>query len=41
MSPIVHTEELLGIIVAGGAGSRLAPLTRDRAKPAVPIAGNM
>ena len=25
--------------VAGGAGERLYPLTRDRAKPAVPLAG--
>ena len=24
---------------AGGAGTRLFPLTRDRAKPAVPLAG--
>jgi len=30
---------VLGIIMAGGAGSRLWPLTQDRAKPAVPIAG--
>lgn len=27
------------MILGGGAGSRLWPLTRDRAKPAVPIAG--
>jgi glucose-1-phosphate adenylyltransferase len=32
-------DNVLGIIMAGGAGSRLWPLTRDRAKPAVPIAG--
>jgi glucose-1-phosphate adenylyltransferase len=32
-------QNVLGIIMAGGAGSRLWPLTRDRAKPAVPIAG--
>jgi glucose-1-phosphate adenylyltransferase len=30
---------VLGIILGGGRGSRLWPLTRDRAKPAVPIAG--
>jgi glucose-1-phosphate adenylyltransferase len=29
----------LGIVLAGGAGKRLAPLTADRAKPAVPFAG--
>ncbi|MBG7609454.1 MAG: NTP transferase domain-containing protein [Anaerolineae bacterium] len=30
---------ILGVIMGGGRGSRLFPLTRDRAKPAVPIAG--
>jgi glucose-1-phosphate adenylyltransferase len=30
---------VLGIVLAGGAGSRLSPLTADRAKPAVPFAG--
>lgn len=29
----------LTVILAGGRGSRLEPLTRDRAKPAVPIGG--
>ena len=29
----------VGVILGGGAGTRLLPLTRDRAKPAVPIAG--
>lgn len=33
------TQNVLGIIMAGGAGSRLWPLTKNRAKPAVPIAG--
>ena len=28
------------IVLAGGEGKRLAPLTADRAKPAVPFAGN-
>src|SRR3954465_10327577 len=28
-----------GIILAGGEGKRLMPLTADRAKPAVPIGG--
>ncbi|MBI4528901.1 MAG: glucose-1-phosphate adenylyltransferase [Deltaproteobacteria bacterium] len=31
--------EVLGIILAGGKGDRLQPLTQDRAKPAVPIGG--
>jgi ADP-glucose pyrophosphorylase len=29
----------LVMILAGGKGERLAPLTRDRAKPAVPFGG--
>lgn len=32
-------EKTLAIILAGGAGSRLSPLTNDRAKPAVPFGG--
>jgi glucose-1-phosphate adenylyltransferase len=32
-------DNILGLIMGGGRGSRLYPLTRDRAKPAVPIAG--
>ncbi len=31
---------VLGIVLAGGEGKRLWPLTADRAKPAVPFAGN-
>jgi glucose-1-phosphate adenylyltransferase len=31
--------EVLGIVMAGGRGERLYPLTRDRAKPAVPFGG--
>jgi glucose-1-phosphate adenylyltransferase len=31
---------VLGIVLAGGAGKRLAPLSEDRAKPAVPFGGN-
>lgn len=33
------TKEILGVILGGGRGARLYPLTRERAKPAVPIAG--
>lgn len=29
----------LAVVLAGGAGSRLGPLTRERAKPAVPFGG--
>ena len=32
-------RRVLGIVLAGGAGKRLAPLTADRAKPAVPFGG--
>lgn len=32
-------EQVLGIILGGGQGSRLHPLTDERSKPAVPIAG--
>jgi glucose-1-phosphate adenylyltransferase len=31
---------VLGIVLAGGAGKRLMPLTADRAKPAVPFGGS-
>ena len=33
-------NDTLAVILAGGRGSRLEPLTRDRAKPAVPFGGN-
>src|ERR1700751_602919 len=32
-------NKTLSIIMGGGAGTRLFPLTKDRAKPAVPLAG--
>ncbi|MEO7125439.1 MAG: glucose-1-phosphate adenylyltransferase [Nakamurella sp.] len=32
--------KVLGIVLAGGEGKRLWPLTADRAKPAVPFGGN-
>jgi glucose-1-phosphate adenylyltransferase len=32
-------EKILGMVLAGGKGERLYPLTRDRAKPAVPFGG--
>jgi glucose-1-phosphate adenylyltransferase len=37
MSP--NTSSVLSIIMGGGAGTRLFPLTKERAKPAVPLAG--
>jgi glucose-1-phosphate adenylyltransferase len=33
-------DKMLAIILAGGAGSRLHPLTMDRAKPSVPFGGS-
>jgi glucose-1-phosphate adenylyltransferase len=33
-------RDVLALILGGGAGTRLYPLTKLRAKPAVPIAGN-
>jgi len=32
-------NDALAIILGGGRGTRLFPLTHERAKPAVPIAG--
>src|SRR5437763_1082489 len=32
-------ENVLAILLAGGAGERLSPLTKDTAKPAVPFGG--
>lgn len=46
-SPNTHTaclclclQTVLGIILGGGAGTRLYPLTKKRAKPAVPLGAN-
>jgi glucose-1-phosphate adenylyltransferase len=33
-------QHVLGVVLAGGEGKRLWPLTRDRAKPAVPFGAN-
>jgi glucose-1-phosphate adenylyltransferase len=35
----MRSEDVLVIVLAGGVGERLAPLTRDRAKPAVYFGG--
>ena len=32
-------ENVVAVVLGGGAGSRLFPLTRDRSKPAVPLGG--
>ena len=36
---VAEINDVLTVILAGGRGSRLEPLTRDRAKPAVPFGG--
>ncbi len=33
------TQQTLAIVMGGGAGTRLFPLTKDRSKPAVPLGG--
>jgi len=35
----VNTSKVLSVIMGGGQGKRLFPLTKERAKPAVPLAG--
>jgi glucose-1-phosphate adenylyltransferase len=35
----LNTSKVLCVIMGGGQGTRLFPLTKDRAKPAVPLAG--
>ena len=37
--PAADPNRVLGIIMGGGQGTRLFPLTKERAKPAVPLAG--
>jgi glucose-1-phosphate adenylyltransferase len=39
-TPFSRPANVFAIVLAGGEGKRLAPLTADRAKPAVPFAGN-
>jgi glucose-1-phosphate adenylyltransferase len=38
--PVGMPANVLGIVLAGGEGKRLWPLTADRAKPGVPFGGN-
>ena len=33
------TQQTLAVVMGGGAGTRLFPLTKDRSKPAVPLGG--
>ena len=35
----LNTSEVLSVIMGGGQGTRLFPLTKERSKPAVPLAG--
>src|SRR6476620_9747631 len=37
--PTLDVFNVLSVILGGGRGTRLFPLTQDRAKPAVPLAG--
>jgi glucose-1-phosphate adenylyltransferase len=39
MTPATTNEKTLAIIMGGGAGTRLFPLTKERSKPAVPLGG--
>lgn len=36
---VLRSTDVLAVIMGGGAGTRLFPLTKDRSKPAVPLAG--
>ena len=35
-----RVRDVVAVVLAGGKGARLEPLTRDRAKPAVPFGGS-
>jgi glucose-1-phosphate adenylyltransferase len=35
----LRPQDIVAVILGGGAGTRLFPLTKDRAKPAVPLGG--
>jgi glucose-1-phosphate adenylyltransferase len=35
----MNMQDVLGLVLGGGQGTRLSPLTRERSKPAVPLAG--
>jgi glucose-1-phosphate adenylyltransferase len=35
----INTSNVLSVVMGGGQGTRLFPLTKERAKPAVPLAG--
>ena len=37
--PSIGSQTVLAVILGGGQGTRLFPLTKDRAKPAVPLGG--
>ncbi len=37
--PALRSLDVVAVIMGGGAGTRLFPLTKDRSKPAVPLAG--
>lgn len=39
MFAMAQDENVVAVILGGGAGSRLFPLTRERSKPAVPLGG--
>ena len=36
---MVESKNVLSVIMGGGRGTRLFPLTKERCKPAVPLAG--
>jgi glucose-1-phosphate adenylyltransferase len=40
VSQAVSSRRILSMVLAGGEGKRLMPLTRDRAKPGVPFGGH-